>query len=129
MSQILTYARIRLKEWGQWSRYEVQGYPIMSAFWRSVVGRGGTDPEPPVEVTQVEGIVRRADTAQKEILILRYCRRYTVRRCAIQISASKSTASRLLEQAEWYVHTELDNVGQEVLSKAHYPEFRTETAT
>lgn len=129
MSQILTYARIRLKEWGKWSNYEVQGYPIMSAFWRSVVGRGGTEPEPPIEVTQVEGIVRRAPTAQKEILIFRYCRRYSIRDCALQISSTKSTASRLLEQAEWYVHTELDGVGQDVLSSAQHQEFRTRTAT
>lgn len=129
MSQILTYARIRLKEWGQWSRYEVQGYPIMSAFWRSVVGRGGTEPEPPIEVTQVEGIVRRADTAQKEILIFRYCRRYSIRDCALQISSSKSTASRLLEQAEWYVHIELESVGQDVVYGSNCGQSRTQAAT
>jgi|JI9StandDraft_1071089.scaffolds.fasta_scaffold18162_3 hypothetical protein len=128
MSQILTYARIRLKEWGQWSRYEVQGYPIMSAFWRIVVGRGGTEPEPPIEVTQVEGIVRRAPTAQKEILIFRYCRRYSIRECAAWTSSSKSTASRLLEQAEWYVHTELDCVGQKEYTVSNCGEFRTGTA-
>jgi len=128
MSQILTYARIRLKEWGRWSSYEVQGYPIMSAFWRSVVGRGGNEPEPPIEVTQVEAIVRRAPTAQKEILIFRYCRRYSIRDCAIQISASKSTASRLLEQAEWHVHIELDSVGQEMVSSNQNPLFRIEAA-
>lgn len=128
MSEILTYTRIRLKEWGKWSRYEVQGYPIMSAFWRSVVGRGGVEPDPPPEVVQVEGIVRRAETAQKEILIFRYCRRYSVRDCAIQISASKSKASRLIEQAEWYVHTELDSVGQEVVRSVPNGQFRTEAA-
>lgn len=128
MSEILTYTRIRLKEWGDWSRYEVQGYPIMSAFWRNVTGRGGVEPDPPPEVVQVEGIVRRAETAQKEILIFRYCRRYSVRDCAIQISASKSKASRLIEQAEWYVHTELDSVGQEVVRSVPNGQFRTEAA-
>lgn len=129
MSQILTYTRIRLKEWGSWSRYEAQGYPTMTAFARSWFGRGGGEPEPPADVTQVEAIVRRAPTAQKEILIFRYCRRYSVRDCAAQISASKSTASRLLEQAEWYVHTELELVGQDVLGFRPNGILRTETAT
>lgn len=128
MSQILTYTRIRLKEWGSWSRYEAQGFPSMSAFMKGWFGRGGAEAEPPIEVTQVEGIVRRAPTAQKEILIFRYCRRYSVRACAEQISLPKSTASRLLEQAEWYVHTELDNVGQEVVSSTQNPVFRIEAA-
>lgn len=128
MSQILTYTRIRLKEWGSWSRYDAGGFPSMSAFMKGWFGRGGAEPEPPIEVAQVEAIVRRALTAQKEILIFRYCRRYSVRACAEQISASKSTASRLLEQAEWYVHTELDNVGQEVLSRGKNPLFRIEAA-
>jgi hypothetical protein len=128
MSQILTYTRIRLKEWGSWSRYEAQGYPSMSAFMRGWFGRGGAESDPPADVAQIEGIVRQALTAQKEILIFRYCRRYSVRRCAEQISASKSTASRLIEQAEWYVHTELDSVGQKVLSRAQSQEFRIEAA-
>lgn len=128
MSEILTYTRIRLKEWGKWSRYELQGYPIMSAFWRNVTGRGGVEPEPPPEVAQVEAIVRRAETAQKEILIFRYCRRYSVRDCAIQISASKSKTSRLIEQAEWYVHTELDSVGQKAYMVPQCDRIRTEAA-
>lgn len=128
MSQILTYTRIRLKEWGSWSRYEAQGFPSMSAFMKGWFGRGGAEAEPPIEVTQVEGIVRRAPTAQKEILIFRYCRRYTIRDCALQISTSKSTASRLLEQAEWYVHTELDGVGQAVVGSVPNGRFRIEAA-
>lgn len=128
MSQILTYTRIRLKQWGSWSRYDAGGFPSMSAFMKGWFGRGGAEPEPPIEVAQVEGIVRRAVTAQKEILIFRYCRRYTIRECAEWTCSTKSTASRLLEQAEWYVHTELDNVGQEMVSRAQNQEFRIEAA-
>lgn len=119
MSDILTYTRGRLREWGACSRSASGGYPSMAAFMRQYFGTSARESEVPKEVEEVERIISRATTSHKEVLIFAYCRKWSVRRIGVQISVSKSTAHRLLEDAEWYVHAALDGVGQEVVYGAN----------
>lgn len=114
-SAILTYARIRLREWGRWSKHSNSGFPTMSAFVRQCFGRSTVDPDPPNAVMEIEGIVRRAETRDKEVLILVYCQTGSMRAIAERLGIPKSTLHRRLEWAEWYVHLELDGVGQNLL--------------
>ena len=109
MSQILTYTRWRLKEWGRWSRHENSGWPSISPMFRLFSGGRGHDQEPPKDVMEIDGIVRRADTHDKMVLIVVYCQSGSMRERALRIGVDRRTLGRHLENAEWYVHAALDS--------------------
>jgi len=108
MSQILTYTRWRLRQWGKWSRHEMSGWPSVSPMFRLFSGGSGHDQEPPKEVMEVDGIIRRADPEDKRILIAVHCAGGSLWEKARKIGLRRNAFLIKLERAEWFVHANLE---------------------
>ncbi len=106
----IAQTRALLREWGRWAGGTVvRGYPTMSAFVNPRTGAGRTSCEVPEDVLEINGIIRRAESRMRRILLVHYCGRHgTAREKAVEIGISKSTYWERLSEAEWWVHTETE---------------------
>ena len=99
-----------LRRWGREGRkFGDLGYPSIVAFMKIRLGRSSaTPPETDPVIDQIEGIVSRAPTEIRELLILYYCQGATIRRIAAVKSKTKYQVCKFLNESQWYVHTELE---------------------
>ena len=105
----LIYAKIRLAEWGQWSRDKSLGYPSASAGFGSV-GRG---PEVlsqwPLHIELVDVIVRQMQEIEiRRAVIVAYTQYGNKREKAVRLGKSYSTYCRMLKDGQEHVGIELD---------------------
>lgn len=112
----LDYAKYRLTEWGRWSRDP----PALMSSWKLIFGRSPTDKASmPAHVEEIDGIVRRIEPRPRIVLIVHYCRTGSGREKAMMAGIPQSTYFRQLDVAHWFVHTELDAVGQKLHISVH----------
>lgn len=105
----LIYAKIRLAEWGQWSRDKSLGYPNAAAGF----GDCGRGPEVlsqwPLHVELVDVIVRQMQEIDvRRVVIVTYTQYGTRREKAIRLGKPYSTYCRMLKDGEEHVGIELD---------------------
>lgn len=77
---------------------------------RTGYGIGAIEESDPV-ADQIEKIVCKAPDDIQELLIAFYVANHSVRHLARIKDVSKYRMGKLLEEAQWYVHTELENIG------------------
>lgn len=112
-----------LWRWGRTSRADPLGLPTIAAFLKERVGRSVYEPPSDPEIELITAIVERAPTEQKNYLIMWYCRRDSFRRIAALMGVSKSSVRSKLDEAEWYVHTEIElivDVPRGTINEARY---------
>lgn len=104
----LMYAKIRLSEWGRWSRDKSLGYPSVSAGF-SNAGRGQEVlAQWPLHVELVDVIVRQMEVVPRRILIVAYTQYGTGREKAMRLGYPYSTYCRSLKEGQEHVGIELD---------------------
>jgi len=86
---------------------------MTSAFYRWSGRCTAVDHADP-EVLFCDSIVRKADKEIRVILVRHYCGNGTGREKAARSGMSKSTYYQRLNEAEWWIHTELDKYEPEV---------------
>ena len=104
----LLYAKIRLSEWGRWSRDKSLGYPRVSAGF-SNAGRGQevlAQWPPHIEIVDV--IVRQMEVDPRRILIVAYTQYGTGREKAMRLCRPYSTYCRILKDGQEHVGIELE---------------------
>lgn len=103
----LDYAKYCLTEWGKRSR-EV---PALRSAWRIWFfgGSGGKEAALPEYLQIVDAIVCRLEPQPRIVTIVNYCQTGSGRDKALRLDMPKTTYFRLLDQALWFVHTELDS--------------------
>lgn len=104
----LIYAKIRLAEWGQWSRDKSLGYPRTSAGFGSVGRSQEVLTQWPPHVDLVDVIVRQMEQEPRRILIVAYTQAGSGREKAMRLGRASSTYHRILKNAEEHVGIELD---------------------
>lgn len=102
---VIDPTRARLIRWGRWAQGGLRGYPLMVAWMRIAFGQE-TGAAPDEE--EVDRIVCRAEQPQRQILVVHFCFRGPVRQKANQLGIPKSTYWDRIDEAIWFVHTELD---------------------
>lgn len=106
------YARIRLAEWGRWSRDTIQGYPRQSAVVGEYGSRStGTSEAMPPHVEYIDMVVRLMEVEPRRVIIVHYTQMGTMEDKAIRIDAAYSTYRRLLREGQDHVSIELDYEG------------------
>lgn len=105
----LIYAKIRLAEWGQWSRDKSLGYPNASAGFGSCgCGQEVLSQWPP-HIELVDVIVRQmTDIDVRRALIVTYTQYGTRREKATRLGEAYSTYCRMLKDGQEHVGIELD---------------------
>lgn len=104
----LIYAKIRLAEWGQWSRDKSLGYPHASAGFGD---RGSPEvlSQSPPHIELVDVIVRQMQEVDiRRALIVTYTQSGTRREKAGRLNEAYSTYCRMLKQGQEHVGIELD---------------------
>jgi len=103
----LVYAKIRLAEWGSWSRDKSLGYPCASAGFGG--GRGQEVlSQWPLHVELVDVIVRQMQMLPRRIMIVAYTQYGTGREKAARLDYTYSTYCRTLKEGQEHVGIELD---------------------
>lgn len=110
----IAYTRYKLGLWGKYHRVAMPAYPTATPYLNQRTAKGH-EPEPPQDIQQIDAIILRADPEDKYILIVGYTQYGTIREKAARLQLAKSTFYRKLEQAEWFVHSELDIAGQQTV--------------
>lgn len=105
----LMYAKLRLAEWGRWSRDTIPGYPRQSA----VVGEYGSRAsgymaELPPHVAYVDMVVRQMPIEPRRVLIVHYTQAGTQQEKATRTWMSYGTYRRLLREGQDHVSIELE---------------------
>lgn len=104
----LQYAKIRLAEWGTWSRDKSLGYPKVAAGF----GMSSRSAEPlvqwPAHVELVDVIVRQMEVEPRRILIVAYTQYGTGREKALRLGKPYGTYCRMLKDGQEHVGIELD---------------------
>lgn len=102
------YAKLRLAEWGRYSRDESLGFPGCSAF----AANGGQSRDYlcglPTHVALVDVIVRQMDILLRQVIIVHYSQTGSARDKALRIECVWSTYGRRLKQGQDHVGIELD---------------------
>lgn len=106
---VIDPTRARLIQWGRWAQGGLRGYPLMVAWMRIAFGQE-TGAAPDEE--EVDRIVCRASVELRRVLIVQFTYRGSHRQKAFQLRLPKSTYQDRLDEAIWFVHTELDSSGQ-----------------
>lgn len=101
----LHYAKYRLTQWGKWSRDP----PALISNWRLWFSGGSRDGEMPIDVEEVNRIINRMDKDLRVVLVVHYCRVGPSYKKAQQIDMPILEYRRKVDEAEWFVHIELDN--------------------
>lgn len=105
----LIYAKIRLAEWGQWSRDKPLGYPRTSAGFGGVGRSQEVLAQWPPHVELVDVIVRQmTDIDVRRVLIVTYTQCGTRREKAARLDEAYSTYCRMLKEGQEHVGIELD---------------------
>lgn len=103
----LLYARIRLAEWGKYSRDSSLGFPGCSAFISN--GRGSQNlGELPTHVALIDVIVRQLEMDLRRVLIVTYTQTGTRNDKALRIGIPQRTFERRLKEGQHAVSIELD---------------------
>lgn len=97
-----------IRRWGKSGRGSILGFPTMVAFMRITFGTADSPGEVDADVERIDTIVSNAPTEFKNVLITHYCRGASTRYLAKLLGCSKSHVWTLIDEAVWYVHTELD---------------------
>lgn len=108
MVSVTDPTRRRLITWGHWAQGGLRGYPTAAAFLMIV--RGSDSPNTPPDILETEGAVNRTETPLRIVLIKEFCHRGSRREKAAQVDLPKTTYDRRLDEALWFVHTELERV-------------------
>lgn len=104
----LIYAKIRLAEWGQWSRDKPIGYPTASAGFGDRGSKEVLTQWPP-HIELVDVIVRQMQEVDvRRTLIVTYSQTGTRREKAARMNESYGTYCRMLKQGQEHVGIELD---------------------
>lgn len=106
----LMYAKIRLAEWGRWSRDDTHlGHPRQSAVLGGATSRGtGYLGLMPPHVEMVDVIVRQMEIEPRRVLIVHYTQSGSGREKASRICYSWGQYCRQLRQGQDHVGIELD---------------------
>lgn len=104
-----TYTKLVLHRWGSWARGGLIGFPRMSALCRinsggKLTADGLDDPT----VVQCDQVIAKAESGTRIILVRHYCGYSSGRENAARLNMAKSTYYDKLDEARWYVHTELE---------------------
>lgn len=106
----LEYAKIRLDEWGNWSRDKSLGYPKRAAFFGDVGGKGREyHGDWPAHVEMVDVIVRQMqDVSVRRVVIVHYTQYGSGLEKSTRLWVSWSQYKRLLREGREHVSIELD---------------------
>lgn len=100
------YAKIRLSEWGRWSRMNVGGYAKQNLDG----GRGTSEPtgEMPEHIRDVDRFVNSLENRIKLVMIVEYTQTGTTREKAFRLGLPKSTYLDRRDEGITHVHLLLD---------------------
>lgn len=105
----LNETKQRLRDWGRWANGGMHGYPSESSSERiNGGGRSTALKEANPDLLRTDHIVGCAELKLRRILIRHYCTAGSGREKALRMTLPKSTYFQLLNEAEWFVMTELD---------------------
>lgn len=110
----LQWIRLKLYQWGRWSRFRGLGFPSMSSTEKARIGRGGgwDGPSLPEDIEAIDVAVARCLPQHKLILVEHYTKGGSVRDHASRLSVSRMTYWRRKDIAEKHVSILLQTVGQ-----------------
>lgn len=119
MSDELQWVRLKLHQWGRWSRFRGLGFPSMSTTEKARIGRGGMwdGPTLPEDVEAVDLAVARSLPQHKLILVEHYTKGGSVRDHAARLTLTRMTYWRRKHRAEQHVGILLQCVGRPVYKR------------
>lgn len=108
------WVRLKLYQWGRWSRARGIGYPTMSTTERARIGRGGVfeGPHLPPDIEEVEVAVARSYPQHKLMLIEHYTKAGSIREHAARLGLTRMSYWRRKDRAEAHVALHLQEVGR-----------------
>jgi len=119
MSTEIQWIRLKLYQWGRWSRFRGLGFPSMSTTEKARIGRGGVwdGPTLPEDIEVIDLAVARSLPQHKLILVEHYTKEGSVRDHAARLALSRMTYWRRKALAENHLGILLQDVGQVVYKR------------